>query len=344
MRNFIYLTYILFITSTVSLSAQSFDINNKPAPSPEKWTGILGEYVLEGQKYLIREDGGRLHALLNPVDMNFEEDWPLNEIDRDKFTSNFQGKMINFIFKRDDNGNGTALIIDNEIYDRNHIEPRDGNTFKVKLQNGLEPLLKAALEAEPPVEQGDFRESDLVDITTVVDNVKLDVRYATTNNFLSVATYSEAKSFLQRPAIMAVNEANKKLNEMGYGILVHDAYRPWYVTKVFWDATEGPERGFVADPSKGSKHNRGCAIDMTLYELSTGKVVKMVGTYDEMSERSLPNYLGGTSLERWHRDLLRQAMENVGFRVNSVEWWHFDYKDWEKYPILNQKFDELTLN
>jgi serine beta-lactamase-like protein LACTB len=97
----------------------------------------------------------------------------------------------------------------------------------------------------------------------------------------------------------------------------------------------------VADPSKGSRHNRGCAVDLTLCDLRTGKPVEMVGGYDEFSARSSPDYPGGTSLQRWHRELLRRALENEGFTVNEVEWWHFDYRDWPKYPILNATFEQL---
>ena len=107
-------------------------------------------------------------------------------------------------------------------------------------------------------------------------------------------------------------------------------------------ATPPENRHFVADPSQGSRHNRGAAVDLTLYDLKTGAPVEMVGGYDEFSERSYPDYPGGTSRQRWHRELLRHAMEDVGFTVYEAEWWHFDYKDWKQYPIGNQGFDELT--
>ena len=99
----------------------------------------------------------------------------------------------------------------------------------------------------------------------------------------------------------------------------------------------------MADPAQGSRHNRGCAVDLTLYDLKTGAPIEMPGTYDEMSPRSFPNYPGGTSLQRWHRDLLRHAMESEGFTVYEAEWWHFDYKDWAEYPILNIPFEKLNL-
>ena len=133
-----------------------------------------------------------------------------------------------------------------------------------------------------------------------------------------------------------------KLKPLGYGLLIHDAYRPWYVTKIFWDATPPEGKIFVANPQEGSKHNRGCAVDLTLYDLSTGQPIEMPGLYDEMSPRSFPNFPGGTSRQRWHRDLLRRAMESEGFTVNEDEWWHFDYKDWKQYGILNVPFEKIA--
>ena len=147
---------------------------------------------------------------------------------------------------------------------------------------------------------------------------------------------------MQRPAAEAVSRANKKLREKGYGLLVHDAYRPWYVTKVFWDATPDDKKIFVADPSQGSRHNRGAAVDISLYDLKTGKPVEMVGTYDETTDRAYPDYPGGTSLQRWHRKLLRDAMEAEGFNVFEFEWWHFDYADWRKYRIGNLRFEDIA--
>lgn len=135
---------------------------------------------------------------------------------------------------------------------------------------------------------------------------------------------------------------NKKLAEQGYGLLVFDAYRPWSVTKLFWEATPEYDHIFVADPSQGSRHNRGCAVDLTLYDRKTGKPLEMTGGYDEFSVRSNADYAGGTSLQRWDRELLRCAMEGEGFTVYEWEWWHFDYKDWKKYPIGTATFEEIA--
>ena len=149
------------------------------------------------------------------------------------------------------------------------------------------------------------------------------------------------KENMQKPAAEALVKINRKLTENSLFLLIHDAYRPWMVTKMFWDATPEKWHHFVADPSQGSRHNRGCAVDLTLYNCLTGEPIEMVGGFDEFSDRSYPDYIGGTSLQRWHRDLLRKAMEEAGFTVYEAEWWHFDWKDWRTYPIGNQGFDEL---
>jgi D-alanyl-D-alanine dipeptidase len=213
----------------------------------------------------------------------------------------------------------------------------------VKPVRGLGGIRAAALAATPPAEQGPFRKYDLVDLATLDHNIRLDIRYATSNDFLGAPVYTEARAFLQRPTAEALVRALHRLEPYGYGLLIYDGYRPWYVTKIFWDAT--PEQGkiFVADPAQGSRHNRGCAVDLSLYDLKTDEAIEMTSLYDEMSPRAFPDYPGGTSLERWHRDLLRWAMESEGFTVYESEWWHFDYKDWREYAIGNVPFEKLAV-
>ena len=169
----------------------------------------------------------------------------------------------------------------------------------------------------------------------------LDIKYATSNNFVGRPVYKEARAFLQRPAAEDLVKANKELKLLGYGLLIFDGYRPWSVTKIFWDITSKENKEFVANPKEGSKHNRGCAIDLSLYEIASGKEVQMTGQYDEMSERSYPSYTGGTAEQRRMRDLLRTKMEANGFTVEDNEWWHFNYKDWKAYGIGNIQFWEI---
>jgi D-alanyl-D-alanine dipeptidase len=219
-------------------------------------------------------------------------------------------------FTRDASGRATEVKIGAVIFKRREI----ATGLQVHPSEPIAELRRQALAAKPPEESAALRPPDLVDLTTLDPGIKLDIEYATPNNFLGTPVYEEAKAFLQRPAADALARVAQKLRPLGYGLLIHDAYRPWYVTKIFWDATPQDKKIFVADPQQGSRHNRGCAIDLTLYDLKTGTPVVMTGGYDEMSERSYAFYPGGTSLQRWHRALLRNAMEAEGFAVYQYEW------------------------
>jgi zinc D-Ala-D-Ala dipeptidase len=214
-------------------------------------------------------------------------------------------------------------------------------SFRIAPVRPVEELRAEALKAQPPREESGLRAPDLVEVVTLDPTIKLDIRYATTNNFLGTAVYTQARAFLQAPAAKAVARANEKLKAQGYGLILHDGYRPWYVTKIFWDATPADKHIFVANPAAGSLHNRGCAIDLSLYDLKTGLEVEMPSGYDEMTERAYANYPGGTDEQRRLRALLRHAMEEEGFLINPTEWWHFDYKDYKLYPIMNVRFEDL---
>jgi D-alanyl-D-alanine dipeptidase len=202
-------------------------------------------------------------------------------------------------------------------------------------------FLSAALAQGPPVETGPFRQPDLVELVKLDPTIKLDIRYATKNNFLGKAVYKQPRAFLQRPAAEALVRVNQSLRKSGYGLVVFDGYRPWAVTKVFWDVTPADKKIFVADPSKGSRHNRGCAVDLSLFDLQTGAEVKMPSEYDEMTERAHINYECATPESKRLRELLRAAMAAEGFGVYEPEWWHYDYKDWKEYPITNVKFSKM---
>ena len=311
----------------------------KPAAAPVRWRPLIGEYVQNDQTLIILESDGKLVALFNR-----KERAPLDEISKGKFqfaaASARAGERV--VFSRDARGRITQVEIGNSTFKRRPLGPEEGsNQLKVEPLRPVPDLIKEARTAKPPEETGDFRPADLVELTKLDPTIKLEIRYATTNNLFGTVFYSEPRAFMQRPAAEALVRINRRLKAQGYGLLVHDAYRPWYVTKVFWDATPDDKKMFVADPSKGSRHNRGCAVDITLYDLKTGKPVEMVSTYDETTGRAYPDYPGGTSLQRWHRDLLRREMEADGFKVFEAEWWHFDFKDWQKYKIGTVAFDQI---
>jgi len=222
------------------------------------------------------------------------------------------------------------------------VEPPPAAFFHLTPIRPLAELLPVALAASPPVEQGEFRPSELVELVALDPGLRLDIRYATNRNFLGTPLYSQGRAFLQKPAAEALVRVQRALAKEGYGLLIHDAYRPWYVTKIFWDATTPENHKFVADPATGSRHNRGCAVDLTLVDLRTGDAVTMPSLYDEMSPRAYPGYAGGPPGARRSRDLLRRHMEAEGFAVYEYEWWHFDYRDWKSYRIQNIRFEDIA--
>ena len=245
-------------------------------------------------------------------------------------------------FEREPGGAVARLDLGATFRPRLPVGTEEGVAFRIAPLHPVDSLREAALAMRPPRQPAGLRAPDLVDLTSLDPRIKLDIRYATTNDFLGSAMYTSARAFLQRPAAEALLRALRQLVPQGYGLVIHDAYRPWYVTRMFWDATPDSQHMFVANPDSGSRHNRGCAVDLSLYDLRTGVEVRMTGGYDEFSSRSYADYPGGTSLQRWHRALLRTAMEREGFKVVREEWWHFDYKDWQRYPVLNLTFEQLA--
>ena len=324
-----------FQTGTTAVAS----LRVKPRPAPVRWRGLIGEYGSDGDiRYVLEKDG--------KLCVSFRRELPECLVELSKNTFRFSPDTARagqrLVVSRDSRGRATHLELDKVVYRRRAIGPEEGATqLHVPPVRPVAELLREALAAQPPQESGEFRTSDLVELRKLDPTIKLDIRYATTNNLFGTVFYSQPRAFLQRPAAEALVRINHKLRKMGYGLLVHDGYRPWYVTRVFWDATPQDKKLFVADPAQGSRHNRGAAVDLTLYDLKTGRAVEMVGTYDETTDRSYPDYPGGTSLQRWHRDLLRAVMEADGFTVYEAEWWHFDYNDWQKYPIGNRLFERI---
>lgn len=181
----------------------------------------------------------------------------------------------------------------------------------------------------------------MLELIKLDPTIKLDIRYARSDNFVGRPVYGSARAFLQPDAARALVRVHRGLAVDGLGLVVFDGYRPWSVTKLFWEVVPEHQRKFVADPEKGSKHNRGCAVDLSMFELAGGALVEMPSDFDEFNEKAAPDYTGGTARARANRDLLRRRMEGEGFTVNPKEWWHFDYKDWGQYEIEDVSFDEL---
>ena len=310
----------------------------KPLPAPERLRGLVGEYGWDHDVLYLLERDGRPYALVDWFEL-----YPLIDLGGDVFrfpdTGPYAGETLSFA--RDSLGRAGAAAISAAVWRRRALGPEDGSVFRITPRAPLDLLRRAALAARPPAQPRGLRAPDLVDLTTVDPRIRLDIRYATANNFMGAPMYTSARAFLQRPAAEALGRVQRALATQGLGLLIHDGYRPWYVTRMFWDATPVAQHMFVADPAKGSRHNRGASVDLALYDLATGRPVEFVSGYDEFTPRAYRDYPGGTSLQRWYRRVLRRAMEADGFTPNLEEWWHFDWRDWARYPVLNLTFEQL---
>ncbi|MFC2107054.1 M15 family metallopeptidase [Bacteroidota bacterium] len=179
----------------------------------------------------------------------------------------------------------------------------------------------------------------LVDLNNFIPGIILDMRYATINNFTGEKVYKSSKAFLRIQAAKALLNVEKELNEMGYGLMVFDAYRPYDATLKFYKIVE--DKRFVATPWDGSRHNRACAVDLTLINISTGEELKMPTTFDDFSEKAAADYPDLPEEVLKNRKLLIDVMRKHGFNVIDSEWWHYDYQGWDKYELLNIDHEDL---
>lgn len=179
-------------------------------------------------------------------------------------------------------------------------------------------------------------------ITKEIPNIQLDLKYATAHNFTGVRMYPAniKTTFLRDDASRALALVAAALKEKGLGIKVWDAYRPYQVTVRFWNLIH--DERYVANPAKGSGHNRGIAIDLTLYNLSDGKELDMPTGFDDFSVRAHHGYMQLEEKQIQNRELLRAIMEKYGFVRFETEWWHYYWPGAEKFAVLDLPFRQLN--
>jgi zinc D-Ala-D-Ala dipeptidase len=180
----------------------------------------------------------------------------------------------------------------------------------------------------------------LIEIKTRIPNIVLDIRYATENNFLKKIFYKQAKAFARLPVVKALAQAQAELNTQGIGIKIYDGYRPYAITVQFYESF--PDSMYVASPWGGSKHNRGCALDITLVNLKTGKELSMPTPYDSAVKESWADAPVKRKKTLKHRELLKAVMKKYGFTVDSSEWWHYNYDGWKAYELMDMSFEVLS--
>lgn len=180
---------------------------------------------------------------------------------------------------------------------------------------------------------------ELIDLKKYIPGIKLDIRYATKNNFTGQAVYSQARAFARRPVAEALKKVQGELKKSGLGLKIFDGYRPYTVTTRFFAIAS--DKSFVANPKDGSRHNRGCAIDLTLIDLKTGKELAMPTPYDSFAPEAASDFKGLSEEVIKNRETLRVVMEKNNFRVLKNEWWHFDFIGWRNFELMDIPFEDL---
>jgi len=183
-------------------------------------------------------------------------------------------------------------------------------------------------------------EKELMNLEQTIPGIVLDIRYATKNNFTRAKVYNLAKAYARKPVAEALKKAQADFNQLGYDIKIYDAYRPYSATVKFYELMKG-DTTYVANPYKGSRHNRGCALDMTIVDLKTKQELKMPSDYDAMQKESWPSTPVIDPVVRKNRDTLIAIMEKNGFKVYTTEWWHFDFVGFEKFEVMDIDFEQL---
>lgn len=203
------------------------------------------------------------------------------------------------------------------------------NKYGLKATNYSE--YKASLKTAP--------EKELINLETFIPDIKLDIRYNTTNNFTGERIYNLSRAYARKPVAEALKKAQAEFRKAGVGIKIFDAYRPYKATVRFYEVYK--DTTYVASPYRGSRHNRGCAIDMTIVDLKTGKELQMPTEFDSFKKEAWPTTPVKDPVIKKNRELIISVMERNGFKVNASEWWHFDFIGWKKYEVMDIDYEEL---
>lgn len=319
-----------------------------PQDAPKDVKHILGLYYGNGENILIRENEGRLELLYRYAlaDRSFalSNIYPLTKEHFDAYLLNEMGPMsgteAKVRFERDPDGYGIACRVGGNTYSRYFMGQGVGERakeyrFPAKTAEEWAKLRESAAAAVVPPALAKGETVELVDGATVA-GIKVNSIYASAENIFGAPLYTTPKLYLGKGAAEALAKAQAKLAQRGYGLVLWDAYRPWSISKLAHLALPEKQKDMLEDPDlKGSTHNTGNAVDVGLYDLATGEPVELTSGFDEPSPRQYASYAGGTSLQRYLRGLLREAMEQAGFKGIEMEWWHFEYGDVSKNAHLN---------
>lgn len=317
-----------------------------PNDVPKDVKYLLGFYYGNGENILLRENNGEVELLYRTLaaDKCFAKAniFPLQKDHFDSYTMYEAGPITsaeaNVSFERDKDGYGITCKVGGHRYSRYFFGSGSGEKskpFRLAPVSDWQALQKEADSAVMPPALAAGKQAQLVNLNAV-PGLKLEPIYAGDDNCFGQPLYGSSKMLLASEAAAALQQVSAELNTWGYGLVIWDAYRPWAVSKLAYLALPADKKTMLEDPDqKGSVHNTGLAVDVSLYNLQTGQIEEMISGFDEPSMRQYADYAGGTERQRYLRDLLREIMEKHGFSGIEMEWWHFEFGDCSKYAHLN---------
>lgn len=317
----------------------------EPKDCPKDLKYILGMYYGNGEMFLLRENNGEVELVYrfgqNDYTFAGSNVYPLYKEHFDSYTINESGPLNHLDaavrIERSREGYGVSCSVGGNRYSRRFFAGENGRPFRFAPVSDWQALKTAAATAVMPAQLGAGQQAQLVDLAQAVPGLKFDLRYAQADNCFGQVLTDDQRAFLDADAAQALAQAQQYLKPYGYGILVWEAYRPWSVSKLAYDALPADKKSMLPAPEAGFSHNTGRSIDVSLYLLATGENAGMISGFDEPSVRQYASFAGGTTLERYRRDLLRSAMQMAGFTASGTEWWHFDYGDIKGFAHLNVK-------
>lgn len=332
---------LCFFAAGHSWAAPAFE----PKDCPKDLKYILGMYYGNGEMFLLRENNGEVELVyrFGQNDYTFAGGnvYPLYKEHFDSYTINESGPLNHLDaavrIERSREGYGVSCSVGGNRYSRRFFAGENGRPFRFAPVSDWQALKTAANAAVMPAQLGAGQQAQLVDLAQAVSELKFDLRYAQADNCFGQALTDDQRAFLDANAAQALAQAQQYLKPYGYGILVWEAYRPWSVSKLAYDALPADKKSMLPAPEIGFSHNTGRSIDVSLYLFATGENAGMISGFDEPSVRQYASFAGGTTLERYRRDLLRSAMQMAGFTASETEWWHFDYGDIKGFAHLNVK-------
>ena len=334
------LFFVLFSMLPVSLAA-------KPVPKDVK--SLLGLYYGNSSVFLLREEKGNLQIVYHtdPEDRGFTyaNIFPLKKNHFDSYSMSEEGPLLSaeatVHFERDSDGNGIACKIGGKRFARDFFPGEGNKVTRLEKHADYQSLKEAAPRAALPAKLQQGQPGRLVRIRSVIPNVKFDLRYTDSNNIFGVPLFEATEAFAEAETVSALKKVADKLSARGFGLLVWEGYRPWYVSKLASDLLPKDKKDMLPPPDKGEDRNTGRTVDVSLYDLVTGEAVNMISDFDEVSVRQYPGFTGGTERQRNLRDMLAAVMKECGFTQGKEEWWHFTFGDTNGWQHLNIPYGQI---